>query len=55
MPGEPDDVRPIVTQSSDGELTCFMCGEAGSSADDHSVSVEAHGGGYIVSEKIGGR
>jgi hypothetical protein len=46
---EPDDARTIVTRVTEGDLTCFMCGDAGESAGDYGVDDAADG--FVVSRR----
>jgi hypothetical protein len=42
---EPDDARQILLSALDGELRCFMCGDAGA---DQEAKVTVTEGGFIV-------
>jgi hypothetical protein len=45
---EPDDVRPILAINREGDLTSFMCGDAGSSRANYNAEMGTDG--ILVSE-----
>jgi hypothetical protein len=46
---EPDDACAIVTRVTEGDLTCFMCGDAGASAGDYGLDGCADG--FVVYQR----
>ena len=46
---EPDDARKIITWVTEGNLTCFMCGDRGESAADYRMDEAADG--FVVSRR----
>ena len=46
---DPDDARAIVSRFTEGDSTCFMCGDPGESAGDYGLDEAADG--FIVSRR----
>ena len=46
---EPGDARTIVTRVTEGDLTCFMCGDRGERAGDYRMEEAADG--FVVSRR----
>lgn len=48
---EPDDARKIITRVTEGDLTCFMCGDRDESAGDYRIDHAADG--FVVRRRPG--
>jgi hypothetical protein len=48
---EPDDARAIISTQSDGDLTCFFCGDRDTPQDEYDVDSDLFPEGIVVSQK----